>query len=478
MKKFLLSAMAILAAATPAFAATATDGDSYEAVNGITAKNLWMYSRTVGNFADLSLGNTTSSRTATIYDGVVYIGDSSNDDASIVDSEGKAIGCASIVKYDSETGEFIGKIQVKVGEERVSGLLCANQVGIDSFGNLYMAGYSGSMASNYKVYSVDKETGAAVLEADLARTTEGRIDYCDVIGDITRKEAKCVVMAAAAPPAATLLTYRWEAPQGGEFAAGWFDGAMESYDMAATYPADQTAWSYAPVVKIVAGGEGTEYDAELFYIDGFNSLPCLYDINASVIDSFENAPDGLAPNENGTNGVAEVQLAGKNFILYSLNQYIAPDFCKMRISELGEGMVFDGMTKYWDFPANAAGLGAQTDWGTRVHSLATEKLVDANGKEAANVLTYKCANGFGVYQIAEEGFNGAGVADNAIAATEIAVKGAAIVAEGAEAIAVYNMAGQVVAAAAADAVAAPAAGVYVVAATVKGEKVVAKVVVD
>ena len=148
--------------------------------------------------------------------------------------------------------------------------------------------------------------------------------------------------------------------------------------------------------------EETKYDGELFYIDGFNSMPAIYDNTGSLVDKFENVPTELWP-VAGTNGVAEFTLEGRNFLVYSIAQYEGYDeatdtyrACQANICELGDGMSLEGMTKYWQIPADK--LGDVSDGGTRIHAFNVE-YAEEDGSEVVYLLTFKCYNGMGVYKI-------------------------------------------------------------------------------
>ena len=184
-------------------------------------------------------------------------------------------------------------------------------------------------------------------------------------------------------------------------------GGMDGYmarEMEDTYPSGIADWGTAPCVRIVLD---EEYSNNLFYADGFTSCASLYNNSGAMIDGFGSAQD-LAP-ATGTNGIGEFTLADKNFIAYSVNQYVSPGFCAVRICELGEGMAFDGMQSYWEIPTN--GLGNVSDGGLRIHPVEARNYTDENGNEAAYILTYKAANGIGVYMVYQEGYEDDGVAD-------------------------------------------------------------------
>ncbi|MDD2961125.1 MAG: T9SS type A sorting domain-containing protein [Muribaculaceae bacterium] len=480
MKKILLLASVALLGVSSAYAGK--DNNTYAASNGLTCNNVWIIDRKHAPeeyAASVPAGVSAKYRTAALYNKVVYVGSSLADDPAVVDKDGNMVDVAGVDKFDMTTGAYLGKLKVTLDGVRISGQLCANQVGVDSFGNLWIAPYIASNNSKYKVYSVDKETGAATLQAELTLDLDGRIDYCDVIGDITRTNAKCVVMAAAAPPASTAVTYRWISEQGAaEWTGGWDgDNSLTIQDL---YPAEQTAWSYAPTAKLVLGDdEATAYDGHLFYLDGFTTYPTLYDESGSIVDSFENAPD-CVPQNAGVNGVAEFAIAGRNFIVYGNNQHTGENGGnEIWVAEMGEGMQFAGMKQVWMIPADGMNPDLTSDGGTRVHSIARELVTDATGKEGVYLLTYKCNAGFGVYLIAQEGF-AAGVESTTIGegATINVANGLITVSAEASEIVVFNAQGQLVAKANnASEIAAPAvAGAYIVKATVAGATVAKKVV--
>lgn len=415
MKKSLLLASLAIAAA-PAFALT--DGFTYETVNGITCNNIWFADH---NLNDASAANAAwmalpfaeqyaKARTACLgqYNGqdVILVGFSQ----TLTDGE-SSNDYAHIVILDFATGAVIKTVQMTADGNPITGLLCANQIGCDQFGHVWFAGY---VATNYsastnvftpvKVYVVDDlDAGTCHLAAELnipADETDaaGRYDYYDLVGDITLQEAGCTFMTAIASGTAPYVV-AWTCEQGG---TEW-EGGMDGYYSAAldeTYPAGVADWGTAPMVRIVLD---EDYSNNLFYVDGFTTCPSLYSNSGTMVDGFMSAVD-LAP-ALGTNGVGEFSLAGKDFIAYSFDQYVGETPCQVYVCELGEGQSFDGMEKYWEIPQKGMGAASGTsDGGLRIHVVETKIYTDANGKEGAYLLTYKCNNGVGVYAIAEEGW--------------------------------------------------------------------------
>lgn len=428
MKKTLLLAAMALTAAAPSFAADAkTDGFKYETKNGITCHNRWIDDRT-SNLAGWNAlpftAQATYARTACLgkYQGadVVIVGYSPEFEP---ESGGDVVGHAQLVIIDFSTGALVKLVQMTFEGKPITGKLAANQVGCDQFGNVWFAGYVPTTYNSetqrftpLTIYHVtDLENGICEKAAELVLPDDetdavGRIDYCDLVGDVTRKEAGCCVMAALADPADKPYVLAWAAEQGSD---KW-EGAMDGYTstgLTDTYPADQTKWGTAPMVRIVLD---EDYSNNLFYVDGFTTCPSLYDNSGAMLESFAAAVE-LAP-KTGTNGVGEFTLAGKDFIAYSVCQYDVTPGCTVNVCELGEGQSFDGMELYWTVPTN--GLGELSDGGTRIHAVETLKFVDSNGKEGVYLLTYKSNNGLGVYVISEEGWvdpNGDGGANDIVA---------------------------------------------------------------
>ncbi|MEG1539785.1 MAG: hypothetical protein RR383_07555, partial [Muribaculaceae bacterium] len=208
MKKLLLCATAAILSVGSAFAVT--DGQTYAPTNGITCENLWIVDRNHSSEAYLATKvANTAARTACLHDGVIYVGNSAADDPEVVGGEGAVLNAASIDKYSMADGSYLGRIKLTLDGVRHTGTLCANQVGFDSFGNLWVAPAAFSLKTGYKVYTVDPATGVMTLQGALPMTFDARIDYCDLIGDITRVNAKCTVMAAGGPEVG--VVYKWVA---------------------------------------------------------------------------------------------------------------------------------------------------------------------------------------------------------------------------------------------------------------------------
>ena len=388
MKKFLLTAALALVAFASAFAVT--DGQTYEPVNGIKIVNSWILDRfhTPTVFPKAEYCNTRA-RTAVMNNGVIYIA-RSEVKAAVV-APGDTVAQSVIYRLDAKTGAELPALDVTLDGKPYGGSLAVNSIGRDNFGHVWVMPYSEKKAE-VPVYTLNVETGELTLVTTLSKGDKiARVDYSAEIGDITPEKAECNIMAAAAL-AATI--YRWHADQGAEEFEGGFEGDI-SLEITSFFPETVTLWGYAPVVKMCYDpASETPYAGELFYIDGFNSVPALYDVTGSLIDSFEEVDKALYP-EAGTNGVAEFTLDERNFMVYSIAQYSGTGHgCQANIVELGEGMSLGGMTKYWQIPADS--LGQTSDGGNRVHCFNVEY---NDAQDVVTLFDFKCYNGMAVYQI-------------------------------------------------------------------------------
>lgn len=469
MKKLLLSASMLMLAGASAFAVT--DGQTYESIDGFNCENLWVFDRF--HAEEAYMGNPIASknaRTATTDGTTIYVGLSGE--------------TATIEKFDLKTGAYLGSLALTKGGEAFSGTLAVNQVGFDEYGHFYAATFSANSLGDgqYEVYTVDLTTGAVTSVGDLFFDGGlGRIDYCDVIGDITGVEANATVMAVTCA-ADNMNVFKWVREKGSdEWMGGWTGQAtFQAIEAGQTYPNGITGFSTGSVLKIVRDGSKSG-NVNMFYIDGFTSAPALYGSDGAMIDNISNADlkktdketgvtTGTVPEPAlGTNGIAEGSVGKTNLMIYSEGQYDAPHKCQAVITTVDENMSFESMKPLWIVPAD--GLGQTTD-GVRVHSLFCLPQKDGS----ALLLTFKCYNGMGVYKITKKKEDS--VESNVVAAANITVNGNVIaVSEVAESIEVFNVAGQKVAEARnASEVAAPATGAYIVKAVVAGAPVVKKVI--
>lgn len=488
MKKILLSA-SLLMLSTAAFAVT--DGQTYEMKKGLTCENLWVIDRvhTDALFKTYEISGTTSP--SAVSDGkYIYA-------ATTTRTINQTAGTACIEVFDFLTGQYVKTVDLSLDGNAFTGTLVANSIGIDEYGNLWVGSYNQNSNGDTSalVYTCNIETGALTSVGELPfDMATGRVDYYDVVGDITGQEAGATIMAVSS--ATNLNVFNWRREQGAdEWTGGWADGSI-ACEAVGTYPADLTDFNTGSMVKICRPTD--DGVVNMFYIDGFTTFPALYnsDCSMSETENFGNVDyirtEGEEGSEvtvgtipapqGGTNGVTDGTIAGQNLIVYSLEQGASSGSgCANRavVTAVDGDYSFASMEYMWTIPVD--GLGTETSGGRRLHCLQIlEGEPDAAGHECGYIFDFKEGNGMGVFRIAEEGYNPQGsVEENFVANANITVNGDVIaVSETAESIEVYNVAGQKVAQVEnASEIAAPATGLYIVKAVVEGAPVVKKVIV-
>lgn len=488
MKKILLSA-SLLMLSTAAFAVT--DGQTYEVKDGLTCENLWIIDRLHNGteYTKYEMSGTTSPSAVT--DGkYIYVATTTR---TINATEGLG---ACIEVFDFMTGAYVKTIDLKNADgTNFTAYMGANSFGIDEYGHFWVGSLKVNIdegAGNAEVNIVNMETGIVTSVGELPFDMNGgRIDYYDVLGDLTGVESGASILASASNT--NLNIFYWRLEKGGtEWIGGW-DGSY-AQEVDATYPADLTEFSTSQIKCI----RQMEEDGVLgmFYVDGFNTLPTLYNNDGSMsennfgnvdvikYDEENNPISGEIPEPTtGTVGVGDGSIMGQNMLIYSLEQgdseagkpaYYAHKYRSV-LTIVDADFSFSSMKYLWTIPAD--GFGGEISARRISCYNFIEGEPDANGKQCGYLFIYKECNGMGVYRIAEEGYGS--VEENFVANANITVNGDVIaVSEVAESIEVYNVAGQMVGQVEnASEIAAPATGLYIVKAVVEGAPVVKKVIV-
>lgn len=472
MKKLLLSASMLMLAGASAFAAT--DGQTYETIDGFKCENLWVLDRqhTEADFNASKLNITNGPRMIAIGDNL-YVG-------SV--PEGGAI----LSVFDIKTGEHKKDIALKLENgDAYNGTLVTNGLNVDEYGHVVIAPYAANSDGTgaYTIYTVDLETGIVKLVAELPFAgTMGRVDFSDIIGDVTGTEANCTIMAAVGQQNGGLLDiFQWVLKKGtADWIGGWTGGAF-SASVKETAPTGVANFGNGVTVRIVRDGSKSG-NMNLFYVDGSSTFPVLYGTDLAAVDKLTDADlivkdkethevvSGTVPSpEAGPSGIWEFTVSGQNFCAWPICQpNDGAGGSLTAITAVDEERAFTSTKYLWTVPAD--GLGTTGGIGRRQRAMATVDQKDGSVLFAV----MECYNGMGVYRISKPG----SVESNVVAAANITVNGDVIaVSEVAETIEVFNVAGQKVAEARnASEVAAPATGAYIVKAVVAGAPVVKKVI--
>ena len=367
-------------------------------------ENNWVISNIEDNFAANKPGSTDHVRGMVAKDGIMYF----------INRETK-----SIVRVDGKTGDMLDPIQLTgdhlfekvTGTDSITGeatyaagtTLPFNDIKFDQAGNCLIGACmtGATTCQTFFIYVVDLATGKCTkLIEDVLWENPGldqvqfRFDAFGCAGDVTKNG---VVMAADAN--GSWNVYRWLIEDGvageGEQVAILLDPAV-----------DQSLF-------VNAAGFGTapqifpqEETGELFYVDGFNTLPMLFYGNpeegAILIDDFINVPTGTKVTNNegevvsmnqGHNGLVEFQVGEEYFLLMAAtNTAGSPTSAFALYKFADEDRAFSGMEPLWYFPHN--GLGSTTN-GCRT----AVPSVDVVSDTEATLYIYANNNGYAAYTL-------------------------------------------------------------------------------
>ena len=358
--------------------------------------------------------------------------------------------------------------------EAALGFIC-NDVQVDNAGHIFVSNMATEMrgtgaAHTFRVNYVDvtktpveyKTVLNATLPATLPKAM--RIDTYDLYGDILNGDGIIMLPVSGPEEGAGNTVIKYTVTSGVADAANPQTIVLTKFN-----PEKAVASGAAPRINII--------DNDLFYHDGFNTMPMLYDMNGAVVDGFQNNKP-LTPASTGQNGVTEFELNGSYYLIVAstnTDDKEAPqafDIFKFK----DEGRSFADMTLLYRFPQ--AGLGRV---GNAVRTaLPRVEIVDGEGghkKALINIYAYR--NGYGGYEFVNNVSTGITKVEGE--QLDYTVSGNVITVNGeAKAISLYNVIGQKVAETInGQAVKAPARGVYVLNVQGKnGNTKTVKVVID
>ena len=272
-----------------------------------------------------------------------------------------------------------------------------NDIKFDWAGNC-LIGSCVSGGGTFQIYMVDLETGAATLVVEERLydnpdfTDNGyRFDAFGVAGDVTQNG---VIMAADATTGSWAV-YRWLIEDGIAGEAEQITALIDpEYDESLYVNA--AGWGTAPQIF------PQDEIGSIFYVDGFNMLPMLFDEGGMLLDDFIHCPtqtkvtnkegDVLSMN-TGHNGLAEFQVGDEYFLLITASNTAASvtsSFALFKFAD--EAREFAGLEPLWYFPAK--GMGSTTN-GCRT-AVPSVEVVDEN---TANLYLYTNNNGYARYTL-------------------------------------------------------------------------------
>ena len=393
-----------------------------------TLTNDWVISAFEDNLGDNMIAEALFARGMAVKDGIMYFIDRTNGSLVVVDGATgdrldpiKITGEHVFERENVSMKYTVDTLEMKVETSEVDGVvkndttyvldtiaseevrtwssavtLAYNDIKFDWAGNC-LIGACVSGQNNFQIYTLNLETGVAtelinecLYDNPDFKDNGYRFDAFGVAGDVTQTG---VVMAACAN---SLNVYRWLIEDGvvgeAEQIAMLLDPEYDNSLMIS-----QTQFGTAPQIF------PQDEVGSLFYVDGFNTVPTLFDEGGMLVDDFANCPTktNIANNEGdavgietGVNGLIEFQVGEDYFLLVAArhtgtSHQAQGAFGLFKFAD--EGRAFTDMEPLWYFPAK--GLGGRSN-GCRTAVPSVE--VDGN---QAKIYIYNQNNGYGCYTL-------------------------------------------------------------------------------
>ena len=358
-------------------------------------ENQWVISVVEENYAANKPGGTGFVRGMAAKDGIMYF--INRETESIVRVDGATGDMLEPIKI---TGEHLFQVENEDGTWGDAVTNKFNDLKFDSEGNCLISGCITSNKQHFMVYVVDLETGEAELLVDECfldnpdyAEIDCRFDAFGVNGDVY---GNACIMAADA--LGSFNTYRWLIEDGevgaGELISVLIDPETDNSHLINSNKELVGGWGTAPQIF-----PQDEYGS-LFYVDGFNTLPTLFDEGGYLVEDFNKCPAGKALWNNpgdtttlhtGLNGIQEFQVGDDYFfVMIATHTPSAPPSAFGLYKFADETRSFDAIEPLWYFPNN--GLGSASN-GCRTAVPSVE--VDGN---TATIYLYANDNGYGVYK--------------------------------------------------------------------------------
>gem|GEM_PF-3517956 len=394
--------------------------DAADDFAGYTLTNEWIYSVIADNYSDNLPGPTDHVRGMAVKDGIMYFVNRANGSLTRVNgATGIMLDPLPIVgdhlfEYESYAGTDSAKWDASV-------TLPFNDLKIDDAGNA-LIGACLTSSQRFQIYKVDLETGAATTVIDERlwdNVDEGfdkisfRFDAFGVYGDVNND---AVIMAADANG---WNAFRWVIEGGvaqpAQLVSLEPDENVNSYYIEMK-PQDPTKEDSPKVATWTVTSPGTApqifpLEGGMFYVDGWATLPMLFDEEGYIIDDFKNVPSGTKIGNNegdtctlntGHNGLAEFQIGDEYFLVMCATNTVGTPKSSFAIYKFKDAAKsFAEMEPLWYFPA--AGMGELTN-GCRTAVPSVE--VDGT---TAKIYVYTNNNGYAVYTMTGKAGQGDGV---------------------------------------------------------------------
>lgn len=309
-------------------------------------------------------------------------------------------GVSQLVELDGVTGALLRTIELPKEMWQEEGTMLgfvANDVQADNAGHIFVANMSTDMRGtgaahlfrvNYVDVTQNPVTFKTVLNTSLPASLEKamRIDTYDVYGDILNGNGIIMLPVSGVEPGAGNTVLKYTVTNGVADADN-----PQTIVLSELNPKSATGAGAAPRINIV--------DDELFYHDGFTTLPMLYDMNGNVVDGFQNNKP-LSPASPGQNGVTEFELNGSYYLIVaSTNTNNDPPQAFDLFKFKDDSRSFADMKLLYRFPE--AGLGSVAN-AVRTALPRVEIVEGTGGKKKARINIYAYRNGYGIYEFTND----------------------------------------------------------------------------
>ncbi len=355
-----------------------------------TLVNNWVISNIEDNFEANKPGPTDNVRGMAAKDGKMYFINRANASITVVDA-----ASGNMLDPIAIKGEHLFEVADSTGKWSSAVTLAYNDIKFDGAGNCLIGCCTGTN-SWFFVYKVDLATGEATelvkehLYSNPNFKDNGyRFDAFGVYGDVNNS---AIIMATDAN---SFNAYKWEITNG---------KAAKAEEIICTIDpkTDQSLLIADGAVSVKNFGTAPQtfpVSENLFYVDGWSTLPMLFDMTGALKDDFVHSPKGVAVVNNegdtckmntGHNGLVEFQVGDEYFLLLAATNTVGSPTSAFALYKFAdEAKEFAGLEPMWYFPAN--GMGAATN-GCRT----AVPSVEVKGN-VATLYIYANNNGYAVY---------------------------------------------------------------------------------
>lgn len=420
------------------------DNATYESVGNLNVNSIWF--RSVDeNYDNITFGESGSfNRSFCVGNDYVYMSGRSEN------SSGASI---YLRKFDQMTGEIVEDLFL--GSEGNVGYYPCNNVMTDAKGNICIANMTISASQNpFIVWQVNTETGALRQIASIVPSIDrsARIDHATVTGDVSTGNFK-IWFAIRNSYNVVRFTY-----ENGE------QTKEETCTLQSLYPSSVNGLGTAPRVFPI--------DDNSFFVNGGATHFSRYSFGTegTMTDSFANNT-ALEPIGKVCNGGTFFTLNDNNYVVYPYSDYETGGY-SFNLVKTDIDMSFSSMGLLWTLPKD--GLGAVDGAGTFQSEAGYLPVNDGKGI----LYLFVPGNGICAYEVTDKSVSGINVASADYA--KMTISGNSIrFGNTANYVEVYNISGSMVASAKninSMELNFPA-GVYIVNATVDGEKLTKKIII-